>query len=556
MTTSAQQPGSNVSTRYIDVIKTCLQSIGFFSTFAFDSADELLAAVAEMQFDLSTMVRNRDLRSMYSGWLYWLLYVKGYLQYAESGTVGSGNVYFDYLTKYYLPRAHDARPRTHDAAIAREFADPEVVVERVTRRFRDVDFFGELYREHAGKEQGWLDRVAPVRVIVSDPPPDNPPLVYEVGSDRPLKPRLIDGWHRLFSAALFGIEQLRCEVAQEDRHLNHIRGAIEDFSFDGRRLVIRGWCKKADRQIYAVEVRVGENTVGIGSATNAFDLKNTFGEAPYAERSYFEIDCECYLSTDEPTCFRILPLDDWLPVGEMVAWHLPGMYNERDWPPVPLTRRQVNDSEPKKLAFRSVKCLYEMLMPLQRHRPLSSFTSVLDWGSGCGLLEVFRLHFLPDSTLVGVDVDEEAIEWCKQSGLPGEFLVVDRMPPTDLAPDYFDLALSYSALTHLTRDGQGAWLSEMHRVMKSGGYLVVGVYGELLRPFLTSPEILSELTSSGISDSTHNSRPESVDKAEQEHATYQTNAFTLREYSKWFEVVEYIEGGLNDLLDLVIMRKV
>ncbi len=544
MAPSAQGPSSQESTGYIDVARTSLQK-RFFSTFEFDSTDELLAAVAGMQIDLATIARSRDFERGYSGWLYWLIYLKGYLQYAESGMIGSPNIYFDYLMNYYIPRAQKG-------GLLRQLADPQMVVERVARRFRDVDFF----RKHVGEDQSWLNEVAPVRIIASDPPPDNPLLIYEVGSDTLLKARLIDGWHRLFSARLFGVQKLRYEVNKEDRQLNHIRGNIEHFSFDGRRLVIRGWCIKADRQIHAVEVRVGGRTIARGDTTNRSDVKDLFEKIPHAERSGFAIDCDCYLPTDEFICFKVLPLNNWLPVGAMVACYLPGMYNERNWPPTTLAQRLVNESEPQKLAFKSIKYLHEMLLPLQRHRSLGSFTSVLDWGSGCGLLEFFLPHFLPEANLIGIEVDKEAVEWCKQSGLPGEFRAVDHVPPTDLPSDSFDLVLSYSALTHLSRDAQMAWLGEMHRVTKSGGYLVVGVYGELIQPFLTSPEVLNELASSGISDATPNSGSDGVGKAGRARTTYQTKAYTLREYSKWFEIVDYVEGGVNDLLDLVVMRKV
>jgi hypothetical protein len=90
--------------------------------------------------------------------------------------------------------------------------------------------------------------------------------------------------------------------------------------------------------------------------------------------------------------------------------------------------------------------------------------------------------------------------------------------------------------------------------MRSGGYLVVGVYGELIRPFLTSAEILRDLESGGISDNTLDSG-QSMSKGNHARATYQTRNYALQEYSKWFVVEDYIEGGLNDLLDLIVMRK-
>lgn len=213
---NTERSGSDTAARYVDVKRTCLQH-RFFSNFEFDTVDELLAAAAGMHLDLDAMAWSRDLRSyVYSGWVYWLLYVKGYLQYVESGTIGSGNIYYDYLTKYYGPRAHD--PGLH-----RVLADPQRTFERVAWRFRDTKSF----REHATEDSSWLDGVAPVRIIIGDPPPQNGLLIYEIGSDAPLKASLFDGWHRLFSASLWGIEKLRCEVVRET-HAGSTHVGIED----------------------------------------------------------------------------------------------------------------------------------------------------------------------------------------------------------------------------------------------------------------------------------------------------------------------------------------
>jgi 2-polyprenyl-3-methyl-5-hydroxy-6-metoxy-1,4-benzoquinol methylase len=529
----------------IDVDRTNLQK-RFFSTFLFDSSEELLAAVAGMHVDLHTIAQSRDSKEYGAdGWVYWLLFTKGYLQYAETGAIGPGNVYYDYLVNFYLQQGHNPSMRSHLSA-------SHMATERVARRFRDCD----LFRNHTTQGPDSALDVAPIRVTVSDPPAKLAYQFYETGSDTPLAITAIDGWHRLFSSRLYGIEKLRCEVVPEHLHSKPIRGAIEHFSFDGRRLVIRGWWLKADEPIYNFEVRVGATTVARNiPLTQRIDVKELFEEIPHAQNSGFFVECEHNSPADVPIRFDIIGMQDILPVGVMAAYYLPGMFGEREWPPASLTQRVLNESEPAELASRSVKCLNDMLTPIQRHRSLDSFVSVLDWGVGCGLLQFFLPHFLLNASVTGIDVDKQAVEWCQQSELSGEFIAVESMPPTSLASDYFDLVLSYSALTRLTRNAQAAWLSEIHRVMNSRGYLAVGVYGELMRPFLASPEILSELASSGISDRAHDSRSNSASEAVHDRATYQTKAYTVQEYSKWFEVVDYIEGGINDLLDLVIMRK-
>jgi hypothetical protein len=140
---SVQQPGSDVPIRYIDVSRTGLQD-RFFHNFEFDTADELLAALAGMEIDLATMARSHDLRrEAYSGWVYWLLYLKGYIQYTESGKVGSGNVYFDFLTKFYCELGHDH-------GLWQELGEPGKVAERVVRRFPDIDLDGVQQRRTGG----------------------------------------------------------------------------------------------------------------------------------------------------------------------------------------------------------------------------------------------------------------------------------------------------------------------------------------------------------------------------------------------------------------------
>jgi hypothetical protein len=197
-----------VPARYIDIKRTCLQE-RFFSSFAFDSAEELLAAVAGMHIDLDSMIRNRDLSVfVYSGWVYWSLFVKGYLQYSETGVINEGNIYYDYMTRYYLPRAYDP-------GLSSQLADSATVIERITLRFRDFTFF----RNELAHNPGGLEQMAPIEVTVSDPPPPEGQalLIYESGAETPLAARLVDGWHRLFLAKLFGIEMLRYEIIHEVR---------------------------------------------------------------------------------------------------------------------------------------------------------------------------------------------------------------------------------------------------------------------------------------------------------------------------------------------------
>lgn len=526
-------PASDAPPRHIDidVLRTRLQE-RFFSKFRFDSADQLLARVADMPVELHDLVQSDDLTQYgVQGWAYWLLFLKGYLQHRETGRIGEGNVYYDYLTKHFVQQPADP-------GLSKRLGVPAKAVERVQRRFGDLDFF----RDMAARGSAGLNGVAPLRVVISDPPPKHPLAIYQIGSGTPLLARLLDGWHRLFAAKLHGVDRLRGEVIYEDPRPGHIRGCVEDFKFDGRRLFIRGWCVHPSRAIESIEVRVEETTVTRVGITPRPDVKERYGSIPHAKGSGFVVDCECTLPADEPVLFKVLPLSSWLPAGAMAVYYLPGMFGERKWPPAHLTQRSLNETEPAKLAFRSAKCLYEMLEPLRRHRALDSFASVLDWGVGCGLLQFFLPNFLPMARVLGVDADEETVHWFGQSGLPGEFMAIAATPPTDLPSETFDLVLGYSTLTRFTREAQLAWLGELHRVIRPGGYLVVTVNGELIRPFLTVPEVLESLDAYGLA-------------ACATSEVYQTRAYAFETYSKWFDIVKYVDGGVDDLRDLIILRK-
>ena len=98
-------------------------------------------------------------------------------------------------------------------------------------------------------------------------------------------------------------------------------------------------------------------------------------------------------------------------------------------------------------------------------------------------------------------------------------------------------------MARLDRHGQRAWLDVISRAMKSGGYAALTLRGELLRPFLTEPDVIADLERDGISD-----RPAAG-------GTAQTKAYTMALCEPWFDVLAYIEGGVGNEHDLIVVRK-
>jgi hypothetical protein len=191
-----------VRSGYLDVRRTTLQE-RFFAKFQADSSEELFSTIESMPVDVDTLAQDYDLRrSVYSGWSYWLIYLKGYLAYRKDGTIDEGNPYFAYLTKYYAPRGHDP-------GLSRSLADPEGVRDRVIQRFRDFEIFGAVAREQIAPEE-----LRPVRLLITDPSEQPGLRLFELDSDKPLMVNRVDGWHRLFAAKIWGVERVPFELVR------------------------------------------------------------------------------------------------------------------------------------------------------------------------------------------------------------------------------------------------------------------------------------------------------------------------------------------------------
>jgi SAM-dependent methyltransferase len=80
--------------------------------------------------------------------------------------------------------------------------------------------------------------------------------------------------------------------------------------------------------------------------------------------------------------------------------------------------------------------------------------------------------------LSGSDYNDKLADWCRRNIDFAEFRTNDLAPPLAFEDEQFDLVYSFSVFTHLTGDLQQAWLVELHRVLKPGGYLFVTLHGE------------------------------------------------------------------------------
>lgn len=157
-------------------------------------------------------------------------------------------------------------------------------------------------------------------------------------------------------------------------------------------------------------------------------------------------------------------------------------------PPPVLRMRVAGSADPNVflhgglLAFESINAALQSI-----HRNLDSFSSILDFGCGCGrVLRLFRN--LDSARFTGIDVDSDCIEWCSQNFRGSRFLAVKQDQPVDILTASIDLCYGFSVLTHMDRQLQDFWLGEVHRMLAPGGIFLCSTHGPACLPRLTEGE--------------------------------------------------------------------
>jgi SAM-dependent methyltransferase len=292
----------------------------------------------------------------------------------------------------------------------------------------------------------------------------------------------------------------------------------------------------------------------------------------------FAVDAE---SVEEFSRFDVLGFARGRPVARMSTFYFPKL--GKDIFPVP----------PPELALRvsGVKGDLFLLQGLKMFTDLADAMTLsgiekrdflLDWGCGCG--RVLRWFLLSEAAgyvqiekastdvsvpPLGCDIDAEAIQWCRDN-LLGRFEVVPFDPPTPLPSEVYDIVIACSVLTHLDRDRQHAWLAEVHRWLARGGWFIASTNAEFAfrskHPdlahvgwrkwlekycaWLCRPPLLRT-----ILDGMPDPNMRWVIPEDTYRMVFQPRSFTEKLCAEYFDVVRYIECGLDGFQDLIICRK-
>lgn len=120
----------------------------------------------------------------------------------------------------------------------------------------------------------------------------------------------------------------------------------------------------------------------------------------------------------------------------------------------------------------------------------------------------------------------------------------------------FDLVFAISVFTHLDEDYQFAWLKELQRVTKPNAVLILTTSGAFVQSKLPAEDIAT-LEEKGFMykvGATGRLKPDGLPDFYQE--AFHTKQYVIDTWSKFFRIHTYLERGIGNYQDLVLLLKV
>jgi len=225
-------------------------------------------------------------------------------------------------------------------------------------------------------------------------------------------------------------------------------------------------------------------------------------------------------------------------------------------PKLPPTRLRIRISDGKSQKYFQIGATVhtQLKLHIEKYRSLEEFERVLDWGCGCGRVTQRMLASVSADRLYGCDIDPSAIKWMQKTMKGSSFVKIDPYPPTPYKDGFFDLIYGISVFTHLDEETQFKWLAELHRIVSKDGIVAVSTHADR---GATCPDLQKALHADGIADmpgpKAHFFRRYLED--EYYRLTKHQKDYVLREWSRYFEILEFIENGIGRQ-DLVVMRRI
>ncbi|MCP4538738.1 MAG: class I SAM-dependent methyltransferase, partial [Chloroflexi bacterium] len=333
------------------------------------------------------------------------------------------------------------------------------------------------------------------------------------------------------------------------------RGFFEDLKYQDEEFTIRGWMLLPEKRFDSITLYVDQRKVASTATTERKDVAKALPFIPNAEQSGFSFSL--HRPAEEMNGIldvRVVGVSKGREIARMETWYRTDLYSCLPTPPPHLISRVAAHQDPSFYLLTGMQTYKEFWTTACKHTAPDSIKSMLDWGCGCGRVTGFFSKFSEIPHVYGCDIDAEAISWCNDNLKPAEFSPVPLHPPTAYADRSFDLIVSFSVLTHLSKENQFSWLKEMQRLLRPGGLFLATVHGEFAAAFSFPGKSAKRLLKKGICEIEDN-RLDDIAPKDYYRGTFQKRKYTLKEWSPYFEILEYKERGASNYQDMVVMKR-
>lgn len=206
-------------------------------------------------------------------------------------------------------------------------------------------------------------------------------------------------------------------------------------------------------------------------------------------------------------------------------------------------------------------------------KDINGVQAILDFGCGAGR-QIQYFYDYKSAKVYGCDPNATHIEWLTKNYPLADFRVSQFMPPLPFDDNTFDLIYSVSVFTHLSEEAQFAWLKELKRVLKPNQIALLTTLGEHAAKRLDSEKLVQRdpaepesfqdaLAQQGFVFYVPESyravnrliNPNSTSEEDMYGATWHSEEYIREKWGQDFEVIKIISGCIDELQDLVVLKK-
>ena len=179
---------------------------------------------------------------------------------------------------------------------------------------------------------------------------------------------------------------------------------------------------------------------------------------------------------------------------------------------------------------------------------LEDFGQVLDFG--CGVGRTLR-HFSKTTgpKFFCSDYNLKLINWCKKNLTFAEFSVNQLNKPLDYPDNKFDFLYAISVFTHLFQELEDFWLQELRRILKPGGLAYITVQGTTRYDKLTETE-KKKFDAGEVVTRFGRYQGSNICGA------YHSEKYLRQNWSRYFEIIDFVPAGAKDSnQDVILLKK-